>query len=143
MDVSAFRIYCLATQDECLRLYPWYKLPIILHILLNHSPSIIKTLKVPIGLWTEEPLEAMHKILRSFRLNFARKRSRVAANEDVFVRCMINSDIYLSELRCVPSKKKRSVPEDMRQLLIIRDDDLDEIIIENDETGVLDLEFED
>lgn len=113
-----------------------------LHIALTHSPSIVRALKLPIGLFSEEPLEAMHKVVRSFRLNFSRKIDRLSANEDVFKRLLINSDVYLSELRCIKTSKKRVIPNDLKNLLVLEEEDLIEVNIENAESSALDFDFE-
>ena len=111
------------------RKYDWYKMPPSLHIILIHGASIIKNSPLPIGKLSEEALETMHKVVRRYRKHHARTASRVKTNEDVFTRLLINSDPKISKIRCgfLPKKKKRELPSDMKNLLILTEDDLNDI----------------
>lgn len=74
--VEEFKIYAKRTAEMWVERYPWYYMPISLHIVLIHGWRIIKELGVPPGLLSEEAIEATHKHLKNARLNHARKMSR-------------------------------------------------------------------
>lgn len=51
------------------KLYPWYYIPAPVHYVLNlliHGSDIITSKDLPVGLYSEEALEARSKNIRSF-----------------------------------------------------------------------------
>ena len=99
-------------------------MPPSLHIILTHGSSIIKNAPLAIGKLSEEALESTHKVIRKFRKHHARTASRLKTNEDVFKRLLINSDPKISKIRSnfITNKNSHSIPEDVKNLIILNND---------------------
>ena len=110
-------------------------MPPSLHIILIHGSSIIKNTPLPIGKLSEEALETTHKVIRKFRKHHARTSSRLKTNEDVFKRLLINSDPKISKIRSnfITKKNSHSIPEDMKNLIILNNERNDSINNSNDD----------
>ncbi|XP_065643459.1 uncharacterized protein LOC136075109 [Hydra vulgaris] len=61
IDTDKFEAFCLKTARLYVHHYPWYYMPQYLHKILIHSFEIIKTLTLPIGMYSEEAQEARNK----------------------------------------------------------------------------------
>ena len=66
---SSFRHLLQITRQQYLSLYSWYYMPRSVHKLLVHGADIISYFDLPIGLLTEEALEARHKEIQKHRLH--------------------------------------------------------------------------
>ena len=87
-----FKEYCYSTADLYVKLYSWYHMPPIVHKLLIHGSAIAKEAALPIGQLSEEAMEVRNKDIGRFREHHTRKFSRIATNEDLFKRLLLNSD---------------------------------------------------
>ena len=134
ININNFQTYCQNTAEEIVSVYPWYQIPPSLHIILIHGASIIQNTLLPIGKLAEEAIETTHKVIRRFRRHHARTTSRVQNNEDVFKRLLINSDPKISKIRCkfVPKTKSYKISEEMKNLIILNDNNLSDIDSEYD-----------
>ncbi|XP_046391919.1 uncharacterized protein LOC124160190 [Ischnura elegans] len=115
----AFSQYCLRTAELYVELYPWYYMPTTVHKVLMDGSDISKKLILPLGELSEEALEARNKDARRFRERFTRKHSRVATNEDLFKRLFLTSDPLLSSFTHASVNKKRRMPKEVKELLIV------------------------
>lgn len=97
IDVVAFKNYCLDTANLFVSLYSWYPMPPTIHKVLIHGPLIIEKSILPIGLLSEEALEASNKIFKRSREYHARKCSRIDANTDIIHWLLITSDPMISK----------------------------------------------
>ncbi|KAJ8685339.1 hypothetical protein QAD02_021132 [Eretmocerus hayati] len=73
VNVDAFRSCNLETAREYVRLYPFYKMPSTMHLILMHGHDLVKRMHPAVGLCSEEPIESSHKVLKSLREHRARK----------------------------------------------------------------------
>ena len=117
--------YCQETAELLVSLYPWYKMPVSVHILLIHGGSIINNSLLPIGMMSEESQEARNKDNKLFRRKHARKTSRVDNMSDVFHRLMVTGDIVISSLS-LKSPQAKPLPREVRDMLKDSDVVLDE-----------------
>ncbi|XP_046404432.1 uncharacterized protein LOC124169763 [Ischnura elegans] len=95
INVAPFTEYCLSTASLFEKLYAWYYMPPVVHKLLIHGAAIVKEAILPIGILSEEAMEARNKDIRRFREQHTRKSSRKAANEDLFRRLLLTSDPFI------------------------------------------------
>ena len=116
MNPQKFGTYCLDTAKLCIDLYPWFKMPVSVHVLLIHGAQIISSSVLPIGMMSEEAQEARNKDNKLFRLKYARKMSRVHTMSDVFHRLMVTGDIVISSKSVFNRKKKSPVPPEVREM---------------------------
>ena len=82
---------------------------------MKHAPC-------PLGLLSEEPIEASNKDFRNFRQFHARKTSRINNIFDVFMRLYHRADPLISEiiLKSRPLRKlnKLPLPDELKHLLL-------------------------
>ena len=116
IDPKKFGPYCLDTAKLCIELYPWFKMPVSVHVLLIHGAQIISSSVLPIGMMSEEAQEARNKDNKLFRLRYARKTSRVHTMSDVFHRLMVTGDIVISSKSVYNRKKRTPVPPEVREM---------------------------
>ncbi|KAL7301953.1 hypothetical protein TKK_0005545 [Trichogramma kaykai] len=121
INVNAFKEYCYTTAEIYIKLYKWYPLPPSIHILLIHGHKIIESLPLPIGILSEEALEANHKNVKRFRDKFTRKDSRIHTNTDLFNRLLMSSDPLVSMCRNTKERKKHDYTQEMRNLILKTD----------------------
>ena len=125
IDVQKFEAYCLETANLWVREYPWYKMPVSLHVLLIHGVSYLKMIDLPISDLTEQCIETGNKVSKQVRLHHTRKVSRLATMTDHFNRLMEISDpVVASKLHSkrqarVRREKKEELPEDVLALLLL------------------------
>ncbi|KAI8124885.1 hypothetical protein CVS40_4849 [Lucilia cuprina] len=62
VNTEAFRIYALETAKIFVAEYPWFYMPPSIHKILLHGADIIENVSLPIGIMSEEALEAEIKI---------------------------------------------------------------------------------
>lgn len=114
IDPPSFKKYALKTAFLFEKLYPWYYMPASLHYVLIHGADIIASMDLPIGLYSEDALEARNKNVRSFREHRTRKISREATKCDLFYRLWITGDIFFSSLRKYDPKEQESIPDSIK-----------------------------
>lgn len=115
--------------------YKFWFMPSAVHKALIHGAAIIQALPVPIGMvsgtcnfythkkrnltiqimfwislpikiiFSEEPIESSHKIVRYVRLHHTRKISRLATMTDLFRGVLIQTDPVIASLRHPPKPK--------------------------------------
>lgn len=71
-------------------------MPTSVHKLLIHAHEIIESCSLPIGMISEEALEAKNKDLRRLRRENTRKISRKSTMEDLFHSLPYSSDPYIT-----------------------------------------------
>ncbi|KAG5680627.1 hypothetical protein PVAND_010121 [Polypedilum vanderplanki] len=102
-------------------LYNWTKISPTVHKILFHSKEIIMMLPLSSGYFSEEGSEAKNKLLKKFRLSYARKSSVKVSLSDTFNRNMDASDPIIFSL-CVNARqqkrKHRSLPKRVLQYLV-------------------------
>ncbi|XP_065678280.1 uncharacterized protein LOC136093223 [Hydra vulgaris] len=110
LDAVLFREYCTHTARFYVECYPRYYMPQSIHKMLVY-------MTLPIGLFSEEAIEAQNKDFKKYREHFTRKCDRIKCNEDLFKRLFYSSDPVISSLRRIVSTKKKVLPEGVLQLL--------------------------
>ena len=96
IDIQAFHAYCTATADRYVEMYPWYPMPAAVHKILLHGAAVVESLVLPIGMLSEEAQESRNKDVRAYRLDHARKDSRLHTMADQFGYLMVTSDPLIS-----------------------------------------------
>ncbi|KAF0300872.1 hypothetical protein FJT64_000360 [Amphibalanus amphitrite] len=81
--------FCSETAELYVRLYSWYPMTPTLHRLLMHSAALVEHCLLPIGMMSEEASEARHRDVRLYRLQRARRDSRLNTMADVFGRLSV------------------------------------------------------
>lgn len=117
IDVGKFGAYAHETAEMYTNLYGWHPMSPTIHKTLMHGAKVISTAILPIGQLSEEAAEARNKHIRYYRLNFARKFSRVDCNRDILNRLLLSSDPYLSCSR--PKLHKKSKPFSMEAISLM------------------------
>lgn len=117
LNTEKFREYALDTAKCFINLYGWYNMPASVHKILIHGADVMDTLLLPIGLLSEEALEARHKECRYFREHNSRKIGRKQNIEDLLHALLVSSDMVISSLRPLPKRKLNKVPEEVLSLL--------------------------
>ena len=120
VDIDKFQQYALATADLYNLHYKWYKMPPSVHKVLFHGSDIIKSLNLPIGLYSEEAQEARNKDFKRIREHHTRKMSRIETNEDLIHGLLISSDPVISSLRTPFIKPKLELDNEVVQLLKVK-----------------------
>lgn len=80
-------------------------MPPTVHKALFQWSDIIKSMKLPIGWYSEECQEANNKCFRNARLHNSRMTSRIHTNEDIIHQMMIQSDPLISSMKINEEKK--------------------------------------
>ncbi|KAJ8677110.1 hypothetical protein QAD02_012897, partial [Eretmocerus hayati] len=73
VNIGAFREYGIDTARRFVEFYDWYYMPTTLHLILIHGYLFLRKLDPAMGLYSEEPLESSHKVLKSYRNHRARR----------------------------------------------------------------------
>ena len=116
IDADKFGAFCRDTAELLIELYPWYRMPVSVHILLIHGAKILASSVLPIGMMSEEAQEARNKDNKVFRMRHARKTSRVDTMSDVFHRLMVTGDIIISS-RSLNAPQSKPLPCEVRDML--------------------------
>lgn len=103
----------------CVDKYGWYKMSASVHKLLIHGADIIKALPLPVGLFSEDVLEAAQKEYKSLRLFHARKTSRIHTNTDIVHWMLIASDPIIASHRKGHKKTKKPFSKEVMELLVM------------------------
>lgn len=106
INVENFEKLLKETWNLYTEKYGWYYMPATVHKILVHGAEFIKHSKIPIGMLSEEAIEATHKIFRKTRLNHTRKNSRLSTNKDLIERMILQSEPHISIFRQADNKKK-------------------------------------
>lgn len=120
VNTDEFRIYCMQTAEIYVDRYPWFYMPSSVHKILIHGADIISNVSLPIGMMSEEALEARNKDLRNFRQHHTRKTSRKNTMEDLMHALLFSSDPVISTLSKKPSSFSRAnikLDNDIKNLL--------------------------
>lgn len=117
IDTAKFQEYASSTAELYISLYSWYKMPPSVHKILFHGADVIKSLNLPIGLYSEEAQEARNKDFKRIREHNTRKMSRIDTNEDLIHGLLISSDPIISSLRTPFTKQKHELDDEVMQLL--------------------------
>ncbi|KAF0311606.1 hypothetical protein FJT64_001828 [Amphibalanus amphitrite] len=96
LSPESLEAYCNETAELYVEHYGWYPMPTTLHRLLVHAAAVVQQCLLPIGTMSEEAAEARHKHVRLYRLQRARRDSRLHTMADIFGRLMITSDPVIS-----------------------------------------------
>lgn len=110
INMDTFKELILETKNLYLSKYSWYYMPSSVHKLLLHAKDIIRFFDLPIGVLSEEALEARHKEIRKTRLDHTRKSSRVNSITDLINYLLITSDPYISNIRSSAKFQSKSDP---------------------------------
>lgn len=119
IDPIKFSEFTASTAADYVKLYNWYYMPASVHKILIHGADIIRSLSIPIGLLSEEAQEARNKEFKKSREDHTRKCSRIDSNMDLLHILLISSDPYISSLRRVQTKNKKTLFPETLQLLIL------------------------
>ena len=93
MDTKAFHVKCTEAYHAFTTLFSWASVPETLHRFLGHSWQVMeRNGSRGLGHLSEEGLEALHKLVRRYRLTNARKTSLSDAIQDIMTRLLIRSD---------------------------------------------------
>ena len=117
IDVDKFAAYCKETATLWVEKYPWYKMPVSLHVLLVHGVSYLKMIDMPISDLTEQCIETGNKISKNARLHHTRKTSRLDTRTDHFNRLTEISDplvatkLHAKRQARLQQEKKEELPE--------------------------------
>ena len=133
VNVNKFKTFCKETTDLIDRLYPWYNIPVTVHKVLTHGDILIQSCFYPIGTYSEENIESLHKVIRRNRLTHSRKSSRVNTMRDVYNRLLISSNPLISSIK-KGQKVKHVLTNQAKEM--IEDDDIlffSELSISSDE----------
>ena len=104
LNIKTFSSYCSETSEYILQEYDWYTIPPSVHKLLEHSSLIAQTLQLPIGYYSEEPLEAQNKHLRNACLNHTCKVSRLNTMTNHYNYMLTRTDLVVSSISFVKHK---------------------------------------
>lgn len=108
VNIEAFRIYAWNTAELFVSEYPWFYMPPSVHKILIHGADIIEKVSLPIGMMSEEALEARNKDFRSYRLNHTRKNSRLNTMEDLIHTLLVSSDPIITSKSKSTSKYSKN-----------------------------------
>jgi hypothetical protein len=121
INTIKFKILLQDTLELYLALYSWYYMPSSVHKVLIHGCDVINYFDLPIGLLSEEALEARHKEIRKNRLYHTRKTSREDSNRDLMNILLLTSDPLISSRRKNTSKKSNENFSNIQDYLVNTD----------------------
>lgn len=119
VNIDTFGVLLKDTLKLYLEHYDWYYMPSSVHKVLFHSCEVINFFQLPIGMLSEEALEATHKVIRKNRLNHTRKNSRANSNADLLNHLLISSDPLISASRKTSNSSSRLNLEDIKKYLYL------------------------
>jgi len=109
VHVENFKNLLRNTFKLYIELYPWYYMPATVHKVLVHGAEIVAKSVLPIGMLSEDALEATHKVIRKARLEHTRKCRRKDTNRDLMVYLLIYSEPILSTVSIKKPTAKQCV----------------------------------
>lgn len=92
IDHQKFYDYAQDTAKLYVELYGWHPMSPTVHKILMHGAQVMEDAILPIGQLSEEAAEARNKHYRKYRVDFARKFSRIVCNRDVLNILLLTSD---------------------------------------------------
>ena len=125
IDAAKFSAFCQKTAKLWVDLYPWYKMPVSLHVLLIHGANYLKMIDMPISFMTEQCIETGNKISKAARLHHTHKTSRLDTMTDHFNRLTEISDpgiaiqIFTNRQSRQRVEKPDDLPDDAVDLLVL------------------------
>lgn len=117
VDANKFRVYALETAQMFEDKYPWYYMPASVHFILIHGADVMASMELPMGVYSEEALEARNKNIRSFREHRTRKFSTEATMTDLFNRLLLTGDAVFSSFKSTNPKHHKELSREVQQLL--------------------------
>lgn len=131
INTEKFEAYCKETAELYVSLYRFHPMSPTLHKVLSHGAAVIREAILPIGQLSEEAAEARNKHIRTYRLDYSRKFSRIECNQDVLNRLLLTSDPLLTGMRKTKSKNKK--PLFIEVLNLLDENDICNLNIENED----------
>ena len=108
----------------------------------HYLPQVIKALCIPVGMASEEGLEAQHKTIRHVRLHHTRKDSRIKSNTDLFHWLLQASSSLVAQFRKRKlSRKRRPLLPEASALLSTLDSSSEDDSDESDESDATDSDY--
>lgn len=123
INSDAFGSYALETAEIFVKAYSWFYMPSSVHRILIHGADIINHFSLPIGMMSEEALEARNKDYRNIRESNTRKNSRKNTMEDIINALLVSSDPLISSLSngsSISSAKNIIMDDDVKSLLLMK-----------------------
>lgn len=120
IDPAKFDEFAHTTAKLYVELYGWHPMSPTVHKILMHGAQVISSHIVPIGQLSEEAAEARNKHFRKYRVDFARKFSRVDCNRDILNRLLLTSDPFISCSRIKRKKKSKSFSQEAISMLLTK-----------------------
>ena len=120
IETDAYSQFCIDTNLEIIRNFPWAELSMVAHITLAHTAErIVNNDGFGLKNLSESGLEGLHKVLRMVRRDLSRKNSLENEIEDVLKYMWVQSDPTVREskrrLECsncqARNHTKRGCPE--------------------------------
>lgn len=136
IDPAKFDDYAHTTAKLYVELYGWHPMSPTVHKILMHGAQVISNHIVPIGQLSEEAAEARNKHFRKYRVDFARKFSRVDCNRDILNRLLLTSDPFISCNRVKRKKKSKSFSQEAISMLLPKAPNCDSCEDEVDEDHI-------
>ena len=100
IETDAYSQFCIDTNLEIIRNFPWAELSMVAHITLAHTAErIINNDGFGLKNLSESGLEGLHKVLRHVRRDLSRKNSLENEIEDVLKYMWVQSDPTVRESR--------------------------------------------
>lgn len=118
IDHEKFDSFAQTTAKMYVELYGWHPMSPTVHKILMHGAEVIQQAILPIGQLSEEASEARNKHLRKYRVDFARKFSRIDCNRDVLNRLLLTSDPLISCSRNKRANKFKTFSKEAMEILI-------------------------
>ena len=107
VKIEKFRSFCIETYVIQLETFPWNNVTPTVHRYLAHSAdAIFRNSSTGLAQLSEAPLESMHKNMRFFRKNLARKVNLDMNLTDAYSRLWLNSAPQIRKMK--PKKRLRS-----------------------------------
>nr|XP_012152960.1 PREDICTED: uncharacterized protein LOC105664170 [Megachile rotundata] len=127
IDSVLFQQYAMATFNLYLSEYNWFYMPSSLHKILLHGADIMQSAGLPIGMFSEEAIEARNKDFRNIRRDHTRKFSRLETLTDLFQTLLYTSDILISSIspdnrKICKTRSRFNIFEDEIQKLMLPED---------------------
>lgn len=144
INSEKFYNYCYHIYNKYFELFAWQPMTPTLHKVLVHGAEIINASPFPLGVLTEESAESRNKFMKHDRKYHARLSNRVDNLTDIFHNALQLSDPYFSckHHSTQKSKRKRSLPQEVIDLLDLDEHDLNNIQIISEQENITDYNDE-
>ena len=96
LNPVALQQFCQQVAQRYVELYSWRPMNTTLHKLLCHSAAVVEHCLLPLGMMSEEAMEATNKSVREYRLRHTRKDTRLHTISDLLGYLLVASDPLLS-----------------------------------------------